>query len=98
MGLVQITTATSVDSLGLDPRRIYSILNDDATDAINIAINSASADGDDGFDKIILSPGTSVDIGPGATILRYAAAANNPRLLISSIVATSSQLAANNQS
>lgn len=92
--LATITTSFFGESKQLEANRIYTLLNDDATDTIKIAVGTATPDGADGEDKYILSPGSAVDIGPGETILRFAAVANAPKLLISSIVAEASVLAA----
>lgn len=85
----------AAESMTLDPRRIYTFLNDNETDTIYIATGQGnSADGGYGNDKYRLSPGSGVDVGPGETVLNFAASTNSPRLLISSVVAEASVLAA----
>lgn len=93
--LATVATSTSPESMSLDPRRIYTLLNDDDTDAIYLSIGQGvDADGADGENKYVLSPASGVDIGPGESVLNFTAAANTPRLLISSVVAEASVLAA----
>ncbi len=88
-------TAGSASSLTLSPQRIYTLLNDDDTDSIYITVGfGVTPDGSDGENKFIITPGVSVDIGPGENILNFAASAGTPRLLISSVVAEASVLAA----
>ncbi len=95
MKLATLATSTDAVSVGLEPQRIYTLVNDDSTHDIYLAIGQGnSADGADGDNKYVLSPGACVDIGPGERILSYASSANTPRLLISSVVAEASVLSA----
>lgn len=93
--LATITTASGGTQRTLERTRIYSIINKDLTDSVYLSVGyGIAADGGDGEGKYILTPGEAVDIGPGETILTAAAAANTPKIGISSVIAEASVLAA----